>query len=237
MKRILPLALLASAAAIPASAAEIQIASQGPVVELTVTETAKAKPDAAVVTAGVTTRALQADAAARQNAERMEAIIARLKQIGVAREDVQTSNFSINPQFQYRNDGQQPTFIGYDVSNTVSVKLRNVAKIGPALDALIAAGANTVYGPNFLLENDKSAREDARKAAFASAQSRARSLAALAGYRDVRLLEVSETYAARPMMMTDVAETVAVSSAKATPIEPGLVGAAATLTVKYEMTR
>ncbi|MFM5907013.1 MAG: SIMPL domain-containing protein, partial [Novosphingobium sp.] len=74
MKRILPLALMATAAAIPASAAEIQIASQGPVIELTVTETSKARPDTAVVTAGVTTRALQADAAARQNAERMEAI-------------------------------------------------------------------------------------------------------------------------------------------------------------------
>lgn len=235
MKNFALLSAAAMAVALPAQAAEIQIVSQGPVVELTVTETSNSKPDMATATAGVTTRAMQADAAARQNAVKMDAIVTRLRQIGVEREDIQTSNFSINPQYQYRNEGQLPAFLGYDVTNQVTVKLRNMARIGSALDALIATGANNVNGPSFMLENDKGARDEARKAAFANAQTRARSLAALAGYRDVRLLEVSETYAVRPMYMGDAA--MAVSASKATPIEPGVVGTSATLTVKYEMTR
>lgn len=236
MKKFALLSAAALGAAIPAHAAEIQIASQGPVVELTVTETAKAKPDVATVNAGVTTRALQADLAARQNAEKMEAIIARLRGLGIARDDIQTSNFSINPQYQYRNDGQQPTFLGYDVTNQVNVKLRNVARIGTALDALIAAGANNVNGPSFMLEDDTGARDQARKAAFANALARARSLAGMAGYRDVRLLEVSETYANRPMYKGEM-DAIAVTASRVTPIEPGVVGTSATLTVKYEMTR
>lgn len=236
MKNFALLSAAALMAALPAQAAEIQIVSQGPVVELTVTETSNTKPDMATVNAGVTTRAMQADAAARQNAEKMDAIIARLRQIGVAREDIQTSNFSINPQYQYRSDGQTPVFLGYDVTNQVNVKLRNIARIGSALDALIAAGANNVNGPSFMLENDKGARDDARKAAFSSAQARARSLAAMAGYRDVRLLEVSETYTSRPQFKGEM-DAIAVTASRVTPIEPGVVGTSATLTVKYEMTR
>lgn len=236
MNKFAPLSLVALALAVPAHAAEIQIVSQGPVVELTVTETTKAKPDVASVNAGVTTRALQADVAARQNAEKMDAIVTRLRALGIAREDIQTSNFSINPQYQYRNDGQQPAFLGYDVTNQVNVKLRRMDRIGNTLDALIAAGANNVNGPSFMLENDTAAREEARKVAFTNALARARSLAGMAGYRDVRLLEVSETYANRTMYKGEM-DAIAVSASRVTPIEPGVVGTSATLTVKYEMTR
>lgn len=224
----------------PVAAAEIQIASTGPVIELTVSDTVNAKPDAAMVSAGVTTRAQSANEAARQNAQRMDAIITRMKQLGVAAADIQTSNFSLNPQYTYSNDGKPPVFVGYDVSNQVTVKLRDIAKIGPTLDALVAAGANNFSGPSFALENDKAAKAEARRNAFASAEARARELAGYAGYKSVRLLELSETYQSygggyppppMPMAITVTASQVS------TPIQPGLVGAAAQLTVKYEMVR
>ncbi len=227
------------AGALPAQAAEIQIAVQGPVIELTVSETVKAKPDLAIVSAGVTTRAMTADAAARDNATRMTAIISRLRQLGLAANDIQTSNFNLSPQFSYSNDRTPPRFLGYDVTNQVNVTLRKIGNIGPTLDALIVAGANNFSGPNFQVENPASAQAEARKAAFASAQARAKELAGLAGYSGERLLELSETYAASRMMgQVDGAIVVtAVSSEKVTPIEPGQVGISVTLTVKYEMTR
>lgn len=238
LKTVLPIAMLALAAS-PAAAAEIQIQSSGPVIELSVSQTVNAKPDTAILGAGVQTRAMTADGAARDNAVKMDAIIARIRALGVVKEDIQTSNFSINPQFQYNNDNTPPRFIGYDVSNMVTFKLRKLDKVGPALDALIASGANNINGPTFMLDNDTAARSAARRAAFADAQARARELAGLAGYAGVKLLEVSEAYAnVRPMQMERDAVMVTGSSVhKATPIEPGQVGTAATLTVKYEMTR
>lgn len=229
-----------AATAVPVAAAEIQIASAGPVVELTVSDTVNAKPDAATVSAGVTTRALSANDAARQNAERMDKIITRLKQLGVPAADIQTSNFSLNPQYSYGNDGRQPTFLGYDVTNQVTVKLRDIAKIGPTLDALVAAGANNFQGPTFMLENDATARAQARRNAFASAEARARELAGYAGYKGVKLLELSEIYATVSPAYYRGEGAIAVTAQaldKATPIQPGLVGTSAQLTVKYEMTR
>lgn len=226
----------------PALAAEIQIASTGPVIELTVSDTVNVKPDAAIVSAGVTTRAQSANEAARQNAQRMDGVIARLKQLGVAAADIQTSNFSLSPQYAYSNDGKPPQFVGYDVYNQVTVKLRDIAKIGPTLDALVAAGANNFSGPSFILDNDTAAKASARKNAFNSAEARAKELAGYAGYKSVRLLELSETYqtagGAYPPPPMPVAMTVSSASrSESTPIQPGMVGTVAQLTVKYEMGR
>lgn len=239
LNRLLLVAVSAVSIAAPAAAAEIQIASTGPVIELTVSDTVNAKPDAAMVSAGVTTRAMSANEAARLNGERMDQIITRLKQLGVPADDIQTSNFSLNAQYNYNNEGRQPTFVGYDVNNQVSVKLRDIRKIGPTLDALVAAGANNFGGPNFVLENDAAAKMQARKNAFSSAEARARELAGYAGYSGVKLLELSEVYQTVSMPYAR-GEAIAVSAQamdKATPIQPGLVGTSAQLTVKYEMTR
>ena len=236
-----PLFAMAALIATPVAAAEIQIPVQGPVVELTVSQTVNTKPDIATVGAGVTTRANTANESARLNAAGMQAIIARLRQLGIASEDIQTANFSLNPQFNYSNDGQPPRFLGHDTNNQVTVKIRKLDRIGPVLDALVAAGANNFFGPNFSLEKDKEAKSAARRAAYADAQSRSRELAGLAGYTNVRLLEISEAYANSGGFM-DVGRPSAIivtaaSSEKITPIEPGQVGTSATLTLKYEMTR
>lgn len=240
MKRFVPFAVGTLIAAVPAAAAEIQIASTGPVIELTVSDTVNAKPDMAVISAGVTNRALGANEASRQNAQRMDAVIARLKQVGIAPQDIQTSNFSLYPQYTYSNDGKAPTFVGYDVSNQVTVKVRDIAKVGATLYALVAAGANNFSGPTFVLTNDVAARSEARRNAFTNGEARARELASYAGYKGVRLLELSETYqtfgGGFPPPPMPVA--VNVSSAEVrTPIQPGQVGTTAQLTVKYEMVR
>ena len=232
------LAAAAAVVATPAFAANIDIAVQGPVVEITASETVQSEPDQANVGAGVTTRAMTAVQSMRDNANRMDAVISRLKALGIAREDIQTSGVNLNAAFQYNNNAP-PVFQGYDVTNQVSVTLRDIAKIGPTLDALVAAGANNLNGPYFSRRNDKPQRAQAREAAFKTADQQARDYAKMAGFGGVRLLAVEETLQQGGPIAFDVARSVSiqVTSAKTTPIEPGRVGTMVQLTAKYEMTR
>lgn len=235
IRKALPFAALAALAA-PAAAAEIQIQSQGPVVELTVNEIVYSAPDVAQIGAGVQTRAPTAQEAVRQNAAAMEKVIARLRALGIPRNDIQTSNFNLNAQYEYR-EGQAQRFIGYDVVNQVQVKLRDLERAGEVLDALVAAGANNIYGPNFMLEADETAKTEARAKAFARGRAMSQDYARMAGFSGVRLLEISEVFQSygRPIMAT--AAVRAEAGDASTPIEPGEVGTGVNLTVKYEMTR
>jgi len=232
-----PVLAMTALAATAAHAAEVQIQAQGPVVELTVNEIVHSAPDVAQIGAGVTTRAPTAQEAVRQNAQAMEQVIAKLRELGIASRDIQTSNFNLNPQYDFDRNGGSRTFVGYDVNNQVQVKLRDLERAGEVLDALVSAGANNIYGPNFMLEADEAAKREARTKAYQSGQAMAQEYARMAGYSGVRLLEISETfqsYGPQPVMMRASAEAAADAG---TQIEPGEVGTGVTVTVKYEMTR
>ena len=239
MKRLAISLLAATAIAAPAQAAEVQIASQGPVVELSVNETVQSAPDVAQIGAGVITRAATAQEAVRQNAQAMDRLVARMRAFGIAARDIQTSNFNLNPDYRHNPQTGEASFTGYTVNNQVNVKLRDLKRAGEVLDALVEAGANNIYGPNFMLEDDEEARTQARAAAFASGKAMAERYARLAGYSGVRLLEVSESFNSYspppppPMAMRMRGESADAS----TPIEPGEVGTMVSIAVKYEMTR
>ena len=232
----LPL-LAATAIASPAMAAEVQIQAQGPVVELSVAETVKARPDIVNVGAGVTTLAPTAVAAMQQNAKAMDAVIAKIKALGVAADDIQTAGINLYAQYDYDQASRKQVFRGYQASNTVNVTLRQVDKAGQVLDALVAAGATDINGPNFAIDDDSVPKAQARKAAMEKARAQALDYAKMAGYANIRLLEVSEAViVSRPMPMMVKAQA-ADAVATSTPVEPGLVGTGVTVTVKYEMTR
>jgi uncharacterized protein YggE len=223
--------------AVPAAAAEVQIQAQAPVVELTVGETVNSAPDIAQIGTGVSTRARTAKEAVRLNAAAMEKVVDRLKALGIAAKDIQTSNFNLNAQFNYPNGGGTPVFAGYEASNQVSVKLRDMARVGDTLDALVAAGANTISGPSFMLDDDTAPQQQARTRAFQRGTTMAQDFARMAGYTGVRLLEVSESVQNRgPLPPMPYAVRAEAAQAK-TPIEAGEVGTTVSLTLKYEMTR
>lgn len=234
MNRIaLPLAAIA-AAAVPASAADVSVAAQGPVVELSVTETVKARPDLADVGAGVTTEAPTAVEAMRMNAEQMTRVVARIRSLGIAEDDVQTTGINLNAVYDY--NGQRPVFRGYQASNRVSITLRKVDDTGKVLDALVAAGATDLSGPSFSIADDTAAQAQARKAAVQKAEKMAREYAEWTGYTGVRVLKISEMIDAgvpMPMMRAVAME----ASAASTPVQPGMVGTSVTVSITYEMTR
>jgi len=236
MKNYLIPAALLGAFAVPATAAQVQIQATGPVVELSVSETVKAQPDLATIGAGVSTDAPTAVAAMRRNAVGMDAVIKRIKSLGVDADDIQTTGINLNARYDYDRTSQKQVFRGYSASNRVSVILRDVAKTGEVLDALVAAGATDLSGPQFSIDDDTAAKAQARKAAMDRAQGQAMEYATWAGYTGVRLLEVSESISGnQPMPMMQRA--MVATEAAATPVQPGLVGTGVNVTVKYEMTR
>ncbi|QZD95818.1 SIMPL domain-containing protein [Qipengyuania gelatinilytica] len=221
-----------------AHAAEVQISTEGPVVELTVMEQVEADPDLVTVGAGVTTDAPTAVEALRLNSVEMRKVIDRLKALGIAERDIQTTGINLNARYDYDQRTQRQVFRGYQASNRVSVKLREVDETGKVLDALVVAGATNLDGPRFSLEDDTQAKAEARRRAMERARAQSLEYARLAGYSDLRLLEVNETITGRsgPVPQMRAVATMDVAEASA-PVQPGLVSTSVNVTVKYEMVR
>lgn len=237
MKQLTLPALAASIMATGAHAAEVQITANGPVVELTVIEQVEADPDLVTVGAGVTTEAPTAVEALRLNSVEMRKVIDRLKALGVAERDIQTTGINLNARYDYDQRAQRQVFRGYQASNRVSVKLRKIEETGEVLDALVVAGATDLDGPRFSLEDDTAAKAEARRRAMERARAQSLEYAQLAGYSDLRLLEVNETISARggpPIVVTAARAELAEQSA---PVQPGRVATSVNVTVKYEMVR
>jgi uncharacterized protein YggE len=219
----------------PVLAQQVEIESEGPVIELSVFESVTADPDLVTIGAGVTSQARTAVEAMRLNAREMQSVVDQIKALGVPDEDIQTTGINLNAQYDYDRANQRQVFRGYQVSNRVSVKLRDVQTTGAALDALVVAGATDLSGPTFSIEDDTEAKAIARERAVERAQQRARAYAEMFGYDRVEVLSISESIRARgPVgpVMRSVAEAADVATA---PVQPGQVITGVSLTIKYEM--
>ena len=186
---------LAAAAALPLSAAA-QVTPGAPVTEGTLLDVvaegeATRVPDIATIRAGVVTQAPNAAAALSANAEQMKRVLAALKSAGVAERDVQTATISLNPQYRYA-ENQPPVITGYQASNNVSVKFRDIARSGAILDALVRQGANQIDGPNLSIDQIEAAQDEARTDAVKRARARADLYARALGMQVDRLVSLSE---------------------------------------------
>lgn len=233
--------LAASALAIPAhslAAAEIAIAAEGPVVELSVFESVSVAPDIATIGAGVSTEAPTAVEALRQNSAEMQKVIARIKALGVAEKDIQTTGINLNAMYDYDQDARRQVFRGYQASNRVSVILRKIDAAGTVLDALIAPGATDLNGPSFSIENDEMAKDQARKRAIERAQARVKAYADLLGYNGAKVLAISETIEGRGTIPEGAMLRMAGDAvAAAPPVQPGMVSTGISITIKYELVK
>ena len=148
-------------------------------------------PDMASINLGVNTEALTAGAAMQANATQMSRITAALKKAGVADKDVQTSNLNLSAQYDYVQN-QPPKLRGYQASNQVTVMVHDLARLGSAVDATVAAGANQVNGISFGLSDPTAAENTAREAAVKALVAKANLYAGATGYRIARLVSLSE---------------------------------------------
>ncbi|MFN4019860.1 MAG: SIMPL domain-containing protein [Erythrobacter sp.] len=231
----------ASALAFPAAglaAAEIALKTDGPVVELSVFESVSVAPDIATIGAGVTSEAATATEALRQNSGEMAKVIARLKALGIADKDIQTTGINLNARYDYDQASQRTVFRGYQAANRISIILRKIEDTGKVLDALVAAGANDLNGPSFSIENDEAAKDAARKRAIERAQARVKAYAEMFGYDGAKVLWISESIEGRgPMPEMAMMKANDGMVAAAPPVQPGMVSTGIAMSFKFELVK
>ena len=198
-----------------------------------------ATPDMAVLRSGVVTEAKTAREALDANTAAMTKLIASFKEAGIQDRDVATSGFTVQPRYVYdkRSDGSQqpPRIAGYEVRNTVTVRVRGLEKLGAVLDSAVTEGSNQIDSLSFDVSEKAGLLQEARKKALADARAKAEVYAEAAGVTLGRLRELTEQrhdgFVPRPMMRMEAA-----SAAPApVPIEAGEQDIRVNVTTTWEI--
>jgi uncharacterized protein len=208
--------------------------SDGTLLSISSQADASRVPDVASLSTGVVTQAVDANSALRANAAQMQKVMAAIRAAGIGEKDVQTSGINVSPQYRYA-ENQPPTITGYQASNTVNIKVRDVGKLGKVLDALVASGANQVNGPSFEIDQPEAVYDEARRAALDKAQRRAEMYANSLGLRVRRIVSISEGGGFSPPV--PMMKTMAMDSQESSPVAPGETTLTASLDVVFELGR
>lgn len=190
-------------------------------------------PDVLRVTLGVNVHRADVSKAMDAATSRQNKVRNSLRKDGVAAEDLQTSDVSVYPD--YDNRGKPD---GYRVTQTLTVKLRDLKKAGRAIADAVAAGGNeaVVQGVSFSLEDNVELLEQARDEAFAEAKSKAQRYAQLSDRTLGEVQLVAETASPRGVQPYPAAyDAVRTAAAKAVPIDPGTTDVSVTVTVRWAL--
>lgn len=199
--------------------------------------TVNIQPDVARANIGVEVINASVEEAATENSRITKQVQAALAEMGIAQEDIQTSNYSVFAE-RYSPDGSPSAEVQYRVTNTVNVLIRDLNRVGEVLDTSITAGANNIYGVEFLLDDPTEARSAARQEAVANAQATAEELAALSGVQLGRLISISEVIASTGGMYNNQFSQFATGLGGGgidSPIQPGQLRLTMQLQVVYEL--
>jgi uncharacterized protein YggE len=199
--------------------------------------TVNIKPDVARANIGVEVLRPSVDEAAAENNEVTEQVLAALKEMGIAEEDIQTSGYSVFSE-RYSPDGSPATEVQYRVTNTVNVLIRNLDNVGAILDASIKAGANNIYGVEFLLDDPTAPRSAAREMAVENAAATATELAELTGVEVGPIVSISEVIGNNGGFYSNQFTQYSTGMGGGrmdAPIEPGQLRLTMQLQVTYEL--
>lgn len=194
--------------------------------------TAYGEPDQATVIVGVETFAPSVGEATTQNQETLNNVMAALDEVGIAAEDIQTTNYSLYAEQIYGERGPEG-IAGYRVSNQVNVTIRDINKVSDVLGAVTAAGANAIYGVNFAVADPAALEEEARAAAMDDAAERAKSLAEL-GNVELGGIKIISEVIGQPIAPMGMGGGYAMESAASAPgISPGQLSYQVQVQVTY----
>lgn len=195
---------------------------------------ASVTPDIALASVGVESRDVDISKAVDDNISKTAAVVAAIKAQGVKEADIQTSNFSVYWQETYDTTGQ-PTGQGrYIVNNAVSVTVREIPKLGSILGDALTAGANSVGGVNFSVEDPTAALQEARTKAVANARAKAEEIALGLDIKVGKVLSVNEYGATIPMAM-DKGYAAGMGGGGAVPVSAGTYEVTMTISVVFEI--
>lgn len=196
---------------------------------------AAAKPDIAKIELGTVIERKSVAEAQKENTRIMNALNAKLKDFGVDAQDLQTSAYSINPMYDW-NDGRQK-LRGYQVSQSLRLKIRNLDKVGDIIGAAGELGVNQAGGIQFTLDKPESVKQQAREEAMKNAQSKAEALAKMTGIKLRRVISFNEGgYNPEPAFNMAYAKSVSMDAAGAAPeIQSGSAEYVINANVTYEI--
>ncbi|CAG0961227.1 26 kDa periplasmic immunogenic protein [Anaerolineae bacterium] len=191
------------------------------------------KPNVALASIGVEITAPTLAEATSQANTKSNALIEKIKSMGVADKDIQTINYSIQPITQQPRAGSSPTISGYRINNQLRVTIRKIDDAGKILDAAVAAGANNIYGVSFTIDDATPYQQQARVAAIKDAQDKAGQLAKAANITLGKILMISEGGAApRPVFRTTASFA---AEAASVPLETGELEISVTVDVRFAL--
>jgi uncharacterized protein YggE len=174
----------------------------------------------ATIHTGVVSQAATAKEALAANSTAMQAVLGELEKRGIASEDVQTSQFNVSPMYKHDERGRTaPEVTGYQVTNQVRVRVRDLKKLGEVLDGLVKAGSNQMSGISFGLNEPQGVLDEARIEAIADARRRAELYAKAAGVRVGKVQKINEQNVRFPQPVA-MARSYAMA-AEAVPVAAG----------------
>jgi uncharacterized protein YggE len=190
-------------------------------------------PDTLQMRFGVSVLRPSVDDAVGDAAALADGLISSLESSGVAQEDIQTANYSINPEYDY--SGDQRRLVGYRVNNTVVAKIRDLDSAGSVIDATVASVGDEIQvsGVSFSIEDDTELIAAARTAAWDDALAKAEQLATLAGIELGEAVMISESFSSPAPLPVYRDFAAADEAAFETPIEAGQQQVAVTLQVRF----
>lgn len=220
----------------PLAAQELPPAPRRPTLTVTGEGRAAGVPDMASFATGVVTDGKTAREALDANNLKVAELIAALKEAGIEARDIATSGFSVQPQYAPPKEKttEPPRVVGYQVRNSVSVRVRDLARLGDLLDRLVTSGANQVGGISFTIADPSKLEDEARTDAVSKARHQAEIIAQASGVRLVRVLNITANGGAMPMPRA-VAMPMLMKQADSVPVEAGETEVNASLQVTYEI--
>ena len=228
--------LLLVAVSLPAHAEEAKPGT----ITVSATGAADVAPDMAILDLSVQKEGKTAREALDLNNAAMGEVLSALKDGGIEERDLQTSNFNIQPRYFYpkSTSGQppkQPQIVGYIVSNSLTVRIRDLKRVGKILDTSVSLGVNNGGNIRFSTENPEPTVEAARKSAMARAVAKATTLTAAANVKLGRILEISEQNRGRPRVRSMARMESNMAADAAVPIATGENSYSVTVTVRWEL--
>jgi uncharacterized protein YggE len=222
MRRVLFAALIAVALSpLPADAADRLVTVTGEAM-------VSVAPDAATIRIGVTSQGKAAREAGDANGKQMTAVLAAIKDAGVADRDVRTSSLSLQPQYDPNKSGTA-RLLGFQATNQVTIKIRDIGQLPAIIDRAIGAGANEMSGIEFLVSERSKLLDQARTEAIADARRKAELYARAAGAKIGAVVAISEEGSSPPPYPMQAMR------AGAAPVAPGEQTLRAAVTVSYEL--
>jgi len=192
-----------------------------------------AKPDIGQVDLSVISDATTVAAAQKDNTDKMNKITQAMKDLGIDEKDLQTVNYSIYPRYQYTTG--KSTIIGYEVTQTLEVKIRNLDKSGDILGKAASMGANQVGSLTFTFDNPESFQSEARQKAVADAKQKAQDLAKGLGVSLGKITSFSETVSGQPSPVYSLDMGVGGGGGATPEIQTGQNEIQVNVTLSYEI--